>query len=56
MQTLINFLTHYGPFLGVFLVFLALLIWVYLPGAKNRPTNAGNLRFFGGKKDGARYH
>lgn len=36
MQTFMTFLTEYGWFVGVPLVFLAVVAWVYRPGARRR--------------------
>lgn len=36
MQTLFHDLSTYGLFLGLPLLFLAIVLWVYRPGAKRR--------------------
>ncbi len=50
MDRLVNLITQYGLFLGIPLIFLAIVIWVYRPSAKKRYEADGNLPFYGDKK------
>ncbi len=50
MDRIVGFLTQYGLFLGIPLAFLAIVIWVFRPGAKKRYQADANLPFYGDKK------
>lgn len=50
MDQLINFITQYGIFLGIPVIFLVIVIWIYRPSAKKRYEADGNLPFYGDKK------
>lgn len=50
MDQFINFIAEYGLFLGIPLVFVAVVIWIYRPSAKKRYLADGNLPFYGDKK------
>ncbi len=52
MDQFVNFLTEYGFFLGMPLLFLAIVVWVFRPSAKKRYQADGNLPFYGDKKAG----
>lgn len=52
MDQIVNFLGDYGFFLGMPLLFIAIVIWVFRPGAKKRYQADGNLPFIGDKKTG----
>lgn len=45
MQTLIHDLSTYGLFLGLPLLFLGIVLWVYRPGAKGSYRADGRLPF-----------
>lgn len=45
MDQLLNLFAEYGFFLGVPLVFLGIVLWIYRPGAKKRYQDDGNLPF-----------
>lgn len=51
MDSWVGFIAEYGLFIGIPLVFLAIVIWVYRPSAKKRYRADGNLPFYGDKKD-----
>ena len=50
MVTLINFISQYGLFLGIPLLFIGIVIWVFRPGAKKRYEADANLPFYGDKR------
>lgn len=50
MDQFVNFLGEYGIFLGMPLLFIAIVIWVFRPSAKKRYEADGNLPFYGDKK------
>ena len=50
MDQLVDLIMQYGLFLGIPLIFLAIVIWVYRPSAKKRYEADGNLPFYGDKK------
>ena len=50
MSQLANFLAEYGLYLGIPLVFLLIVAWIFRPGAKKRYEADGNLPFYGDKK------
>ncbi len=52
MDQLVEFFTQYGLFLGIPLIFLAIVFWVYRPSARKRYEADGNLPFYGDKKAG----
>jgi cbb3-type cytochrome oxidase subunit 3 len=52
MNTLIDFIANYGYYLGVPLAFLAIVLWVFRPGAKKRYEADGKIPFLGDKKAG----
>lgn len=45
MNTLLQFLATYGLFLGLPLLFLAIVAWVYRPGAKRAYRADGRIPF-----------
>ncbi len=45
MQTIMKFLSEYGWFIGVPLTFVALVAWVYRPGARRRYQQDGTILF-----------
>jgi len=45
MQTFMTFLSDYGWFVGVPLVFLVVVAWVYRPGARRRYQRDGAIPF-----------
>ena len=51
MDQLVDLFAKYGLFLGIPLVFLGIVIWIYRPSAKKRYQADGNLPFYGDKKD-----
>jgi cbb3-type cytochrome oxidase subunit 3 len=52
MDQLIDLFAKYGIFLGIPLIFLAIVVWIYRPSAKKRYEADGNLPFYGDKKAG----
>jgi cbb3-type cytochrome oxidase subunit 3 len=50
MDAIINFITQYGFFIGIPLIFIGIVIWVFRPGAKKRYQADANLPFYGDKK------
>lgn len=52
MDQFVNFLGDYGLFLGMPLLFISIVIWVFRPSAKRRYEADGNLPFYGDKKAG----
>jgi cbb3-type cytochrome oxidase subunit 3 len=50
MDAIINFITQYGFFFGIPLIFIGIVIWVFRPGAKQRYQADANLPFHGDKK------
>ncbi|NTV95200.1 MAG: CcoQ/FixQ family Cbb3-type cytochrome c oxidase assembly chaperone [Thiobacillus sp.] len=52
MDQVINFIAEYGFFLGLPLAFIAVVAWVYRPGAKKRYQADGNLPFYWDRKAG----
>lgn len=52
MDRLIELLATYGVYIGIPLVFLIIVVWVYRPSAKERYQAAGNLPFYGEHKQG----
>jgi len=52
MGQLVHFLTQYGFFIGIPLLFLAVVAWIYRPSAKKGYQADGNLPFYGDKKAG----
>jgi len=50
MDHLLELVAAYGVYLGIPLVFLAIVVWVYRPGAKKQYEADGNLPFYGDKK------
>ena len=50
MSQLVNFLAEYGPYLGIPLVFLLIVAWIFRPGAKKRYEADGNLPFYEDEK------
>ncbi len=51
MNQLVNMLAEYGLYLGIPLVFLVVVAWIYRPSAKKRYRADGNIPFYGDKKD-----
>ena len=51
MNQLANFFAEYGLYLGIPLIFLALVAWIYRPSAKKRYQADGNIPFYGDKKE-----
>ena len=45
MDNLVNLITEYGLFLGVPLLFLAVVAWVYRPGSGKRYKKDGRIPF-----------
>jgi len=54
MSRLVDLLSTYGLFLGLPLLFLAIVFWVYRPGAARRYQKDGRLPFEGGEEGGRR--
>lgn len=52
MDRFFELLTAYGYYIGIPLVFLAIVVWVYRPGAKKRYEEDGNIPFSVDKKKG----
>ncbi len=52
MSHLVDLLGTYGLFLGLPLLFLAIVFWVYRPGAAHRYRQDGRLPFAGGEEGG----
>jgi len=52
MTQVVNLLTQYGFYVGVPLALLAIIAWIYRPGAKKRYEADGNIPFDENKKDG----
>ena len=52
MNTMIDFITHYGFYLGVPVAFLAIVLWIFRPGSKSRYEADGTIPFLGDKKTG----
>jgi cbb3-type cytochrome oxidase subunit 3 len=52
MDQFVSFLAEYGFFLGMPLLFIAIVVWVFRPSAKKRYEADGNLPFYGDKKSG----
>ena len=52
MNPLIDFIANYGFYLGVPLAFLAIVLWVFRPGAKKRYEADGRIPFPRNKKAG----
>jgi cbb3-type cytochrome oxidase subunit 3 len=50
MDAITNFIMQYGFFLGIPLLFIGIVIWVYRPGSKKRYQADANLPFYGDKK------
>ena len=50
MNQLLELLSTYGLFLGLPLLFILIVFWIYRPGAKRRYAADGNIPFFGDKK------
>jgi cbb3-type cytochrome oxidase subunit 3 len=50
MDRVFEFILQYGLFLGIPLAFIAIVVWVYRPGAKKRYQADGNIPFDGDKK------
>ena len=50
MDQLVDLFAKYGLFLGIPLVFLGIVIWIYRPSARKRYEADGNLPFYGDKK------
>ncbi|MDD5176355.1 MAG: cbb3-type cytochrome c oxidase subunit 3 [Sterolibacterium sp.] len=50
MNQFVSMLSEYGLFLGIPLVFLAIVAWVCRPSAKKRYQADGNIPFSGDKK------
>jgi cbb3-type cytochrome oxidase subunit 3 len=50
MSQFLETFSAYGLYLGIPLLFLAIVAWVYRPGAKKRYQADGNLPFYGDKK------
>jgi len=50
MDAIVEFLTLYGFFLGIPLLFFVIVLWIYRPSAKKRYQADGNLPFYGDKK------
>lgn len=50
MSPLVNFLAEYSLYLGIPLVFLLIVAWIFRPGAKKRYEADGNLPFYGDEK------
>ncbi len=45
MNTIFEFLRDYGLYLLIPLVFIAIVAWIYRPGAKRRYVADGNIPF-----------
>lgn len=45
MDQLLNLFAEYGLFLGVPLVFLSIVLWIYRSGAKKRYQDDGDIPF-----------
>lgn len=50
MDHILQFLTQYGLFIGIPLLFMGIVAWIYRPGAKKRYVADGNLPFYGDTK------
>ena len=50
MDEIIAFITQYGFFLGIPLLFIGIVIWVFRPGSKKRYQEDSNLPFYGDKR------
>ena len=49
MDAIINFVTQYAFFIGIPLLFIGIVIWVFRPSAKYRYQADANLPFYGDK-------
>jgi cbb3-type cytochrome oxidase subunit 3 len=52
MDQIVNMLTEYWPYFGVPVVFLAVVAWIYRPGAKRRYKADGSIPFEGDESEG----
>ncbi len=50
MDHILLFLTQYGVIIGMPLLFMAIVAWIYRPDAKKRFQADGNIPFYGDKK------
>ncbi len=50
MSTFLHFASEYGLFLGIPLIFLAVVAWIYRPGARKRYQDDGKIPFAEDKK------
>ncbi len=50
MDQLVDLFAKYGLFIGLPLLFLLIVAWIYRPSAKKRFEADGNLPFYGDKK------
>jgi cbb3-type cytochrome oxidase subunit 3 len=51
MDQFVSLLAQYGLYLGIPLVFLAVVAWIYRPSAKDRYQANGNILFYGDEED-----
>ena len=52
MAPFMDLLNAFGLYLGVPLLFVAIVAWIYRPSAKKRYQADGNIPFYGDKKAG----
>ena len=50
MDQFVHLFTQYGLFIGIPLLFMGIVAWIYRPGAKKRYQADGNIPFYGDKK------
>ncbi len=50
MSHLLDLLSTYGLFLGIPILFLAIVFWIYRPGARRRYREDGRLPFADGEE------
>ncbi len=51
MDSLLHIVSEYGLFLGIPLLFLAVVAWIYRPGARKRYEDDGRIPFPSEKAD-----
>jgi cbb3-type cytochrome oxidase subunit 3 len=51
MNTLMTIVSEYGLFLGIPLLFLAVVVWIYRPGARKRYKDDGKIPFASDKAE-----
>jgi cbb3-type cytochrome oxidase subunit 3 len=52
MSRILDLISTYGLFLGIPILFLLIVFWVYRPGAAHRYRKDGRLPFQGGDEGG----